>query len=174
MSFTVGLKSFMIGLLRLQFKSTFVATDSCKSDENLCASFFKESCCQDIPHVHHLLGRNLGEQECQVLRHGIWFVRGGEQTVGLQAPAKRRGLADGQKTKPTKPNFFGANVCSTSDDISSQYPHYPAVISCTSPVLVVLFHLQHLVLALNSEFKKDITSCGTKERARQLVKPPPA
>mmetsp|Transcript_36009 Transcript_36009/g.58973 ORF Transcript_36009/g.58973 Transcript_36009/m.58973 type:complete len:447 (-) Transcript_36009:98-1438(-) len=60
-----------------------------------------EDGCQDIPHVHHLLGRNLGEQECQVLRHGIWFVRGGEQTVGLQAP-----------------------------------------------VLVVLFHLQHLVLTL--------------------------
>ena len=33
---------------------------------------------------------------------------------------------------------------------SWHYPHYPAVISSTSPVLVVLFHLQHLVLVSNS------------------------
>jgi hypothetical protein len=102
MNFTVGLKSLMIGLLCLQFKSTFMPQTVANQFYTDAQTFFKESCGQDIPHIHHLLRRNLGEQECQILRHGIWFVRGGEQTVGLQAPAKHMGLADGQKNKPTK------------------------------------------------------------------------
>ena len=32
-----------------------------------------------------LLGSDLGEQEGQVLRHGIRFVRRGEKPIGLQA-----------------------------------------------------------------------------------------
>ena len=30
--------------------------------------------------------RDLGEEECQVLRHRVWLVRGGEESIGLQAP----------------------------------------------------------------------------------------
>ena len=30
--------------------------------------------------------RDLGEEECQVLRHWVWLVRGGEEPIGLQAP----------------------------------------------------------------------------------------
>ena len=30
--------------------------------------------------------RDLGEEECQVLRHWVWLVRGREEPIGLQAP----------------------------------------------------------------------------------------
>ena len=30
--------------------------------------------------------RDLGEEECQVLRHRVWFVRSREEPIGLQAP----------------------------------------------------------------------------------------
>ena len=30
--------------------------------------------------------RDLREEECQILRHGVWLVWGGEEPVGLQAP----------------------------------------------------------------------------------------
>ena len=42
--------------------------------------------CEHVPHVYHLLRRNLGEEERQVLRHGVWLVRGREQPIGLQTP----------------------------------------------------------------------------------------
>mmetsp|Transcript_59862 Transcript_59862/g.96921 ORF Transcript_59862/g.96921 Transcript_59862/m.96921 type:complete len:405 (-) Transcript_59862:126-1340(-) len=38
--------------------------------------------CQDVPHVNHLLWRNLGEQERQICWHGIRLVGSGEQPVG--------------------------------------------------------------------------------------------
>ena len=41
---------------------------------------------QNVPHVDHLLGGDLGEQEGQVLRHRVWFVSCWEQPVGLQTP----------------------------------------------------------------------------------------
>ena len=30
--------------------------------------------------------RDLGEEECQVLRHRVWLVRSREEPIGLQAP----------------------------------------------------------------------------------------
>mmetsp|Transcript_43299 Transcript_43299/g.103189 ORF Transcript_43299/g.103189 Transcript_43299/m.103189 type:complete len:214 (+) Transcript_43299:28-669(+) len=41
---------------------------------------------EHVPHVHHLFRSNFGEQEGQVLWHGVWLVGGGEEPVGLQAP----------------------------------------------------------------------------------------
>jgi len=38
---------------------------------------------EHIPHVHHLLRRDLGEQKSQVLRHRVWLVRCWKKPVGL-------------------------------------------------------------------------------------------
>mmetsp|Transcript_43316 Transcript_43316/g.103243 ORF Transcript_43316/g.103243 Transcript_43316/m.103243 type:complete len:208 (+) Transcript_43316:541-1164(+) len=99
----------------------------------------EENCGKNIPHVDHLLRRDLGEEECKVLRHWVWLVRSREEPIGLQAPVLVV-LLNGQHLVAAL-----SNTCRVRVPLA-----WKSVLQCCNFVVVLVFLRQFLKILICS------------------------